>query len=234
MGSAIQKRVGILLPPPNVTLETELAKFLPEEVQPHWSRMPRSTRDVTANSLEEMVAGAPEAARLLSMAGVDLMCFACTSGSFLNGLQWDEALAAKLSEKTGVETITTAGAMLAALAELGVSRVALATPYNADVTAREVKFLEDAGYEVVNSVWLGITDSSEIARVPVETVKDLATRAASKGSAEAVFISCTNLPTFGVLGELERELELPVLSSNLATLKAIAAHFGFDSTTPIA
>jgi Maleate cis-trans isomerase len=38
------------------------------------------------------------------------------------------------------------------------------------------------------------------------------------GKADAVFISCTNIPSFGVLAPLRDKLGVPVLSSNSALL----------------
>ena len=39
-------------------------------------------------------------------------------------------------------------------------------------------------------------------------------RRAMRPDADAIFLSCTNLPTFAVLGEVEKELGVPVLSAN--------------------
>ena len=39
-------------------------------------------------------------------------------------------------------------------------------------------------------------------------------RRAMRPNAEAVFLSCTNLPTYAILGEVEADLGVPVLSAN--------------------
>ena len=48
---------------------------------------------------------------------------------------------------------------------------------------------------------------------PDEVVFDLAERAMRPG-VEAVFLSCTNLPTYRILGAVERRVGVPVLSAN--------------------
>jgi maleate isomerase len=48
-------------------------------------------------------------------------------------------------------------------------------------------------------------------------VRELA-RAVAVPDAEAVFLSCTNLPTVAVLPDLEHDLDRPVLSANLVSL----------------
>jgi maleate isomerase len=69
--------------------------------------------------------------------------------------------------------------------------------------------------EPVTSAYLGLTGN--IPQVSPDTVRDLA-RAASADGIEALFLSCTNLPTADVLAELEAELGVPVLSANLVSV----------------
>ena len=59
----------------------------------------------------------------------------------------------------------------------------------------------------------GISDVSD------EDVITLA-EAALRPGAEAVFLSCTNLPTLHLLAPLERRLGIPVLSANQVTMWA--------------
>jgi maleate isomerase len=66
---------------------------------------------------------------------------------------------------------------------------------------------------------------ADIWRVTAATVRDLA-RAAHIDGADAVFLSCTNLPTYDVLPSLEAELGMPVLSANLVTMWAALRHLG--------
>jgi maleate isomerase len=47
-----------------------------------------------------------------------------------------------------------------------------------------------------------------------------------RAGADALFLSCTNLPTYDVIPELEAELGLPVLSANLVTLWAALRELG--------
>jgi maleate isomerase len=43
-------------------------------------------------------------------------------------------------------------------------------------------------------------------------------READSPDAEAVFVSCTNLPTYDLIAPLERELGKPVLTANQVTM----------------
>jgi arylmalonate decarboxylase len=103
---------------------------------------------------------------------------------------------------------------------LGVRRISVATPYVQAVNETERLFFEQQGLEVVCIEGMEIghtpTDRRTIAHQPPARTYGLA-RAVDRPEAEAVFISCTNLPTIEILAALERDLGKPVFSSNLAT-----------------
>ncbi len=65
----------------------------------------------------------------------------------------------------------------------------------------------------------GPQDYIRIAETPVAEVAAHA-RASFRPGAEALVISCTDFPTLPVLGALEAELGVPVITSNTATLWA--------------
>jgi maleate isomerase len=113
--------------------------------------------------------------------------------------------------------LTTSGALVEALSALGITRLAVATPYDAAVTARLHDFLEETGVRVTGSVHLGL--SGRIWTVPYAVTAALVRDAAAAGG-EAVFVSCTNLPTYDVVAPLEAELGIPVLTANQVTMWA--------------
>lgn len=117
----------------------------------------------------------------------------------------------------GAPAVTTSGAVLAALAEHRVSRIAVATPYDVTLAARFASFFAEAGISVVSAGDLGL--SHHIWEVPYETTLELV-RAADSDAAEAVVVSCTNLATYDIIGRLEAELGKPVISANQATMWA--------------
>src|SRR5690606_14618145 len=74
--------------------------------------------------------------------------FACTSGSFVRGNVGEREAAHALTEAGGAPGITTSGAIIAALRKLGASTVAIATPYDAAITARLEAYLIENGVTV--------------------------------------------------------------------------------------
>src|SRR5262249_54533395 len=145
--------------------------------------------------------------------------FACTAGSFLEGEGWEAALRARLERAGHCPVVTTSGAVAAALAHLGVRRAAVATPYLPEIDAREKVFLEQKGFEVPLICGMSIRHPFDIGLVPPAEVLGFAreTWQAAGADADGLFLSCTNLRTIDVLAQLERELGVPVISSNAAT-----------------
>jgi maleate isomerase len=95
----------------------------------------------------------------------------------------------------------------------------LATPYIAEVTDREIDFLQKSGFEIVNTQSLNIKENLKIGKLTPNDAITLA-RNADSNLADAVFISCTNFLTFQAIPTLEWQLKKPVVSSNSATLWA--------------
>jgi arylmalonate decarboxylase len=110
--------------------------------------------------------------------------------------------------------------VIAALRTLGVKRIAMGTPYVDFVNQGELKFLAEEGFEVVawHGMGLGETQAERrgINRVPPQSVFRLA-RLIDRPEAEAIFLSCTALPTIEMIATLEEELGKPVVTSNQAT-----------------
>ncbi|MBJ3778875.1 maleate cis-trans isomerase family protein [Acuticoccus mangrovi] len=221
-------RVGVILPSLNSTTEADFAWLAPRGISFHAARIP-FTR-TTAEDLAAMNRGVADAARLLATIPPDLVAYACTSGSFVGGVAAGEALAAEIAAITQCPVVTTSGAMVAALKSLGISRLALATPYIEAVTASEADFLRDTGVDVVATACLGLIGPT-VRDTTRERIVAVA-RAADRPEAEAVFVSCTDLRAFEAVAEMEEALGKPVLTSNQVTLWGILERLGHPAAVP--
>jgi arylmalonate decarboxylase len=210
-------RIGLITPSTNTTLEPELNRMAPEGVAIHASRIYQAGAQQPA-SYRRMADDVGTAVDLLATAEVDVIAFGCTSCTyFVSPDEIRETIAAHAS----CPAVLTADAVVAALQELQIRRVALIGPRTRYVTDREVAFLESSGFEVVASACLGLGATEEerraIGRVPPESVFRLA-RAANRPEAEAIFVSCTQLPTVELIAQLEDTFGKPLVTSNQATL----------------
>jgi maleate isomerase len=208
--------IGVVAPH-DLALDRELWRWTPEPVSLYLTRTPPlevavSTQLAEALRDEEALS---RCCREVAEADPGVTAYLCTSASFVAGLA-GEARLREVMERAGARrAITTSGALLEALAALGATRVAVATPYDAELTARLAGFLEEAGHEVTGTARLGM--SGDIWRVSAATVRELVQGLPLDG-VDAVVISCTNLPTYEVLPDLEQRTGLPVVSANLATM----------------
>lgn len=211
-------KIGLIVPSTNVANEPEWQQLMPEGVSFHTARA-LLTGATSQESYDIMARGTERAAQELATAEPDLIVYGCTSGSFMVDR---EALKQRLQDLAGgIPVTTTSDAVLAAFAALGVRRIALATPYLDLVNEREVGFLAANGLSVVavQGLQLGSTIEERrlINRVPPEVVFRMA-RAVDRPDADAIFLSCTALPTLPMIDRIEQSLGKPVVASNPVTL----------------
>ncbi|TQL69052.1 maleate isomerase [Nocardioides albertanoniae] len=212
-------RIAMVVPH-DMVLDHELWRWAPADASLLFTRTSFIDGPVTLEMIEEIgeTAVVERAARDLSAAEPHVYVYACTSGSFVHGRRGERRLTAAISHAGGGRpAVTTSGAIVDSLSALGVSRVAVATPYDAELAARFGAFLTESGITVASTGDLGL--GHHIWEVPDETTLELV-RAADSDSAEAVVISCTNLATYDIIGHLEAELGKPVISANRATMWA--------------
>jgi maleate isomerase len=210
--------IGIVAPH-DLALDRELWRWLPDALSLYVTRTP--PLDIAVGiELAEALRDADALARgcaEVAEAEPGATAYLCTSASFVRGLAGEAELRAVMERAGARRAITASGALLAALAALGAGRVAVATPYDAELTGRLAAFLAEAGHEVVGTSRLELR--GDIWRVSADSVGALV-EALPLASADAVVISCTNLPTHDVLPRLEHLTGLPVVSANLATIWA--------------
>jgi maleate isomerase len=170
-----------------------------------------------------------KAVRTVSAVGPEALAYACTSGSFISGSFGERAMRATMTEIGELPAVTTSGALLDALADLGVRKVAIITPYTKALTDALEDFLAEARITVTDRSYLGLT--REIWRVPYQSVIEMARSGVADG-ADALFISCTNLPTYDVIPQLEAELRIPVISANQVTMWGALKAMGVAAVGP--
>ena len=210
--------VGLMVPINTTTMERELLAWLPAGSTCDTQRIPRGNGLLTKVTLPEYMVQALAMAKTFNDPAVDVVAYGCTAAGFISGPAGDAALQKNLASITGKNVVTTARSMVVALQEIGINKIALVTPYPDAVNTQLKAFLTDGGIEVkrFNSFYVQNTD--ELGRIEAHQVAKLA-RDTMADDCEAMFIGCSQLPTFEILGDLEREFGRPVFSSIQVTAR---------------
>ena len=211
-------RIGLIIPSLNSVIEPEFNTMKPDGVSVHATRV--LLVDGTIHGLKKMAEGTEEAARLLATA----RAYGCTTGSLLQGVGYDQELVSRIEKITAVPATTTSTAVLRAFRELGVSKVAIATPYSDELNELEKRFFEAHGIKVVNMKGADM-HGEDIKRAPPETTYKLACDV-NTPEADAIFISCTGFKSITVIEKLEEDLQKYVFSSNTATMWDVLKRLG--------
>lgn len=212
-------RIGFLVPPGNPTVEPEMMELAPPGVSLHFTRMNAEGPAGTHTGQEErnlsQVASVPDGVKLLSMVSPNVIVMAHTATSYTLGQGLEATLVERMEALSGARFITAFGSVLEALAHLGARRIAYATPYSAEMTARGKHHLERCGLEVVSSGHL-----SNVRNIYEETSERAYAigRQVDHPDADVIFLSGVGMPTLDALKPLEEDTGKPVISAASAMM----------------
>lgn len=220
-GAGQRARLGLIVLHVDETVESELRRLIDlDGVVLHCTRV-RSGTEVTRASLHDMAARIPEAARLFPPATtLDVIGFACTSGAAIIG---PENVARSIREArpgdgpggfAATRITDPVTAVQAACRALGVQRLAFVSPYIESVSAALRRALQAGGLAISAFGSFEQAEEHAVARIAPQSIADAILRVGSSAPCDAVFVSCTNARTLEVLPDAERQLGLPVLTSN--------------------
>ncbi len=222
-------RLGVLTPSSNTALEpltSALAAAVPG-CSAHFARF-----KVTEIALSPQALGQFDdskilaAAELLADAKVDVIAWSGTSSGWL-GFDADRRLVERIRERTGIPATTAVLALNELLALGGVQRLALVTPYTADVQARIVANYRAIGIEVVAERHLGICVNHDFALVEPDVLRGLM-REVATARPQAITTFCTNLHAAALADAVEAELDIPLLDTVSTTVWGALRAAGAD------
>lgn len=217
-GPVAQRGIGIIAPF-DLALERELWRWAPMEVSLHLARTPYEPVPVSL-AMAELVSNPAHlttATRDVLHVEPEVVAYLCTSGSFIKGLAYERSLRETICAAGALDAVTTSGALLEAIRHLDITRLSVLTPYDEVLTNKLHEFLGEAGCSVIRSDHLGL--GGGIWKVNYRTIAERIV-GANDPRAQAIFVSCTNLPTYDVIEPLEQALGKPVLTANQLTMWA--------------
>ncbi len=226
----IPQRIGVLVPSTNTAVEADFQRTLPADVTAHSARLYIPDGVMTAAFLDEMNRDLAEKIRLLASAKVDLIVYACTSGSFYRGRAWDEQVRQTVTAVAGVPCVTTSTAVSLAFRALGLQALSVVSPYPAWTNEKLVAYYESEGLRIVSIASDARAAADGHRAVNDQDPEDIAqfARAHFVSDAQGLFCSCTAWRAMACVAALESGLGVPVVTSNQATIWAALRTLGRD------
>ena len=221
------RHFGILVPSTNTTGEIEFCR-LPAELQVHTGRLGKGGNTPFSPSLD---ADVTYQAKLLGEARVEVIALAQTSASLFAD-DYDAVTVERMTEASGVPSLTSAQAIGRALRALKASRVAMATPYSEEVIGRAKRYYETKyGIEVVAAESLGADNAYAIGKMDAG-MAEAAFRRIDRPEVDALVVPGGNFPTMDSIAAWERQFGKPVITTNQAALWGVMQAMKLDTPLP--
>jgi len=232
------RRIGLIVPSSNVTMETELPAILrrhpqlePGGVTFHSSRARLGA--VTALALRAMNVEADRCAREVADARVDAVAYACLVALTSQGPGFPHRAEQRLRDVLvahgcEAQVVSSAGALARHLQRAGHERVALIAPYVPPLTETVVEFLAAHDIEVVDALSRSVVDNHAVGRLDPADLPALA-RTLDVRRAQAIIASaCVQMPSLPALEAIGEAVGLPAVSAATATASELAEALGID------
>ncbi len=208
-------KIGYVLLAMEQTIEEDVYSLAPEGVGVHFARA-EMANSITVETLSAMRKYIGDAAALLLPDGdLDVVCYACTSGSVVIG---EDNVKAELRRGVSrAEPTTLVTGVIRALRQLQAKRIVIGTPYVDGINVIEADYLRKLGFDILDIQGLNIEHDSDMVRVTPDYIYRFA-KSLDRPDADAVFISCGALRTLDVVDAIERDIGKPVVASNQAMI----------------
>ncbi|MGI5129737.1 maleate cis-trans isomerase family protein [Pseudonocardia sp. CA-107938] len=232
-------RVGLIVPSSNTTMETELPALLGRHASAaftfHSSRAVLHTVD--PGSLRQMVDQVDRCSAEVADAAVDVIAYACLIAIAAQGpkahQEAEERIAAGARRAGCPAPVTSsAGALVRGIEALGLSRVAMVTPYVKPLTSCLVDYVTDYGVTVTDALSLEVADNLEVGRLDPARLPDHVERLDLSGAEAIVLSACVQMPSLAAIEAVEERFGLPVLTAATATAREVLCALGVDPVVP--
>ena len=236
------RRIGLIVPSSNVTMETEIPALLRnrEEIFSdrftfHSSRM--RMKSVVKEELERMDDDSVRCAFELSDAAVEVQAYACLVAIMSRGHGYhkvSEQRLFKATKENGMPTpsVNSAGALIDGMHSLGMKKVSIICPYMKPLTRLVVDYIENQGIEVQDFLALEIPNNLEVAAQDPNAPAELWKKLDTKGIDGIVASACVQMPSLSAIEKIEQMSGLPTLSASVATTWSILNALELNPNAP--
>lgn len=206
-------KLGFVLLATEQTITDDMTRIIPDGVGIHFSRV--SNLDTISN--QSLLATASDLTRcaktLLPDGTLDVVTYACTSGSLVIGEHEVHRLLNLGAPNAKASCII--AAVIKALNAVNARNIVVATPYVDEINTAELHYLQNAGFNLLEFEGMNLALDSEMVRVSPAFIRDMAI-SLDRTDADTIFISCGALRSVDVIDQIEQACGKPVITSNQA------------------
>lgn len=214
-GIAYRAAIGLLVLATDQTMEYEFRRLVQQDGVALYKSRLWNDNDVTPATLRAMRERiAPATELILPGVDLDVVAFGCTSASMELGE--DEVFRQIHRARPAVACTTPVTAAFAAFEALGAQRIGVLTPYSAEVNAGVRAYLDKRGATVAAFGTFNKQDDRDAARIAPASIADGIRALARSTSLDAIFVSCTSLRLSEIVADVEKDIGIPVTSSDHA------------------
>lgn len=237
------KRIGLIVPSSNTTMETEIPALLWRHAawqDPgftfHSSRARLHTVDL--NSLTTMVKDGDRCAAEVGDADVDVVAYACLVALMSQGANAHKHIECQLGDviRAGigkdVPIISSAGALVRTLRDLGMKRVGVVAPYMPHLTKMVIDYIEADGFEVIDSISLSVSDNLEVGRLDPMRLGEHASKLDLRRADGLILSACVQMPSLPAVEMVQQMLGVPVITAATSTTREILRSLGLEAVVP--
>ena len=142
---------------------------------------------------------------------IDCVAYGCTSGTVAAGY---EVIKDKVNlAKPEAKVTTPITSAIKALNVMGINKISIFTPYTKTINDSVVSYFEKENVCVNSLTYFDIASDLDIGKVDENYLFEVLSKIDLEDS-DALFVSCTALPVFSIIDQLEKKLNKIVLSSN--------------------
>lgn len=223
--------LGLIVPPAAGAVPVDGPLLYGERIR--FSALGLGLGEISTRGYTEVIDSVVEKAVALRARGAVAVSLMGTSLSFFRGAAFNRQLEVEMARATGLPCTTMSNAIVGALRQLGVRRVAVATAYIDEVNAHLRRYLEQSDFEPLALEGLAISDVQAVGQVPAQVLVELCLRVFdAQPGADGILISCGGLVTLDAVREVEERLQLPVVSSSPAGFWDLVRTAGLDARSP--
>jgi len=210
--SGINSKVGLIALSTDFMIEKDFKKIIENMNIDLFVNRIRSYYPLTKENLIKMGENVTEVSKdILPDEKLDCVVYGCTSGTIASGY---DSIKNKINlAKPEAKVVTPSSAAVNALRKMNVKKVSIFTPYSEKLNNDVVDYFKKENFIVTSNSYFDILYDNDIAKVDPDYLFEVITKM-DLGEAEAVFLSCTNLPALNIVDKLEKKLNKIVLSSN--------------------